>query len=104
MSSRHFRSGDRIVPLNPQLDTLSDYPFEALRTLHAELSGLHFSDSSDHGVRCVCVHLLESYAHDSAADTSGRNFSCLAWFVLGGLSIFASGKRRFNPRAEAGKT
>src|SRR6266702_6211017 len=28
-----FRRQDLDVPLNPQLDTLSDYPFEALRTL-----------------------------------------------------------------------
>jgi succinyldiaminopimelate transaminase len=30
---RLFASGSHIVPLNQQLDTLSDYPFEALRTL-----------------------------------------------------------------------
>jgi len=33
MSRRVFRHREATVPLNPQLDTLSDYPFEALRTL-----------------------------------------------------------------------
>ncbi len=31
--SRHSRKLGGAMPLNPQLDTLSDYPFEALRTL-----------------------------------------------------------------------
>src|SRR5258708_30584352 len=33
VADRIFRHRDQNVPLNPQLDTLSDYPFEALRTL-----------------------------------------------------------------------